>query len=396
MRVSERSTPVLATRPKRFGRYLLLERVAIGGMAEIFLAAEEQGFAGHRFVTVKRIRPDFDEPEYREFFITEARVSLQCSHPNVPQTFEVGEIDGTPFLSMEYIHGHTLLSYLKAISRHRGTGSTSIAVTVGSALAAALEHVHALRSPSGSLLDVIHRDVTPQNVLVSTVGAVKLIDFGIVRSAIQIHQTKAGVVKGKFSYMAPETLDDPGSVDHRADLFAVGIMLYEILTGRPLFRGRSEGETMERVRHLPVPPLAKVRPDIPAELDALVMRALARDPAERFQTATELLTAIDGVATRNAIPLSNVGLRSALTEACGEPPMPVFDGDRYSIADAGPRRRAAAGSDSEVSAARGTTPPPVRPAVSPTLAAADSELGYYLERAGIDTAFVAGDVRRDD
>jgi len=358
-------------------------------MAEIFLAADEQSFAGHRFVTVKRIRPDFDEPEYREFFITEARVSLQCSHPNVPQTFEVGEIEGVPFLSMEYIHGHTLLSYLKAISRNRAAGSASVAVTVGASIAAALEHVHALRSPSGSLLDVIHRDVTPQNVLISTAGAVKLIDFGIVRSAIQLHQTKAGVVKGKFSYMAPETLENPASVDHRADLFAVGIMLYEVLTGRPLFRGRSEGDTMERVRRLAVPRLSKLRPDVPAELEALVMRALERDPDARFQTATELLTAIDDVATRNAIPLSNVGLRSALEDACGAPAMPTFDGDIYTLADSTPpRRRVAAGSDSEISSARGTIPPPARPAVSAALAAADGELGYYLERAGIDAAFV--------
>lgn len=360
-------------------------------MAEIFLAADEQSYGGHRFVTIKRIRSDRTDLDYRDFFMTEARVALQCCHPNIPQVYEVGDVDGCLFLAMEYIHGHTLLSYLKAISKAGQMGSPSVAVTLGSAVAAALEHIHGLRSPSGAYLDVIHRDVSPQNVMVSSAGAVKLIDFGIVRSAIQIHQTQAGVVKGKFSYMAPETIVDPATVDHRADLFAVGVMLHEILTGRPLFRGRDAAATMKRVRRLPIPSISEMRGDVPPELEAVVEKALERDPDARFQTASELLEALEGTAQRSGIPLSMTQLRRDFRDACGNPEDPVFDGSIYSSApeEDGRVARMAAGSDSESSAvATADTQSAAQarkrqPRASSSRIATDSELSYFLAKAGI-------------
>ncbi|HKE15852.1 MAG TPA: serine/threonine-protein kinase, partial [Kofleriaceae bacterium] len=212
--------------PQRFGKYLLLRRVAVGGMAEIFLAVEKSPHGSHRFVTIKRIKADFDrDDEYVQFFLTEGRVSLKCAHPNLPQAFEMGAVDGNHYLSLEYIHGHTLLDIVRAGALSEKPLSIETALHVGVCVAAALEHAHGLRDIDGQSLCVVHRDVTPQNVMVSVSGTVKLIDFGIVRSAVQTHRTASGVVKGKFSYMAPESLASGREFDHRADLFALGIVL---------------------------------------------------------------------------------------------------------------------------------------------------------------------------
>ncbi|MBT8492429.1 MAG: serine/threonine protein kinase [Deltaproteobacteria bacterium] len=369
-------------RPRSFGRFQLLERVAVGGMAEIFLAAERQSYGGWRFVTIKRIRPDCNHPDYHDFFMTEARVSLQCSHPNIPQVYEVGESEGQLYLAMEYIRGHTLLSFLQSINKDRQATPVPVAVTIAFSVAAALEHVHELRSPEGHTLEVIHRDVTPQNVMVSAAGAVKLIDFGIVRSAIQIHETQAGVVKGKFGYMAPETIASPRDTDPRADLFALGVMMHEMLSGRPLFRGHNEADTMERVRRLPIPDLTHLRADIPPEITAVVERLLARDPDHRYQSATHLLGALEAATTLCHVPITTVGLRDAFHAACGEPTQPVFDGTVYSTAsEARVRQRMALGSDSDANAhpetvrARHATRRPDT---------GDEELSYFLSRAGLD------------
>ncbi len=344
--------------PRQFGRYLLLQRVAEGGMAEVFLAMEEHPQAGRRFVTIKRIRPDhLDDPDFIDFFVTEARVSLKFAHPNLPLVFELGVQDDYHYLAMEYIHGHTLLDLLRGAVRQRRGLTVSAVAAIGISVAAALEHAHGLVDVDGAPLRLIHRDVTPQNIMVSTAGTVKLIDFGIVRSAIQVHRTQTGVVKGKFAYMAPEQLAGL-AIDHRADLFAVGIVLWEALICRPLFRGKTDMETIDNLQGLMIPDPRELRADVPPALSAVILKALERDPRRRFPNATELLAALEQVAEHSHMVPSVTRLRREAADLCGSPAHPV-------LADLGGRP----GSDP------GTPEMELGPGQDPLLT-------YYLRQAG--------------
>jgi eukaryotic-like serine/threonine-protein kinase len=340
--------------PRPFGRYTLLDQVAAGGMAELFLAVERTPHAGGRFVMIKCIRDDLhDEPDFIEFFLTEARVSLKCAHPNLPQVYELGRADGHYYLAMEYIHGHDMLALLRAAAAAATPLSVRTALSIGLGVAGALEHAHGLREIDGASLQVVHRDVSPQNVLVSTAGTVKLIDFGVVRSSVAFHRTRTGVLKGKLSYMSPEQLDGAGRLDHRADLFALGILLHETLSARPLFRGRDDSDTAERIRAMPIPDPSRVRDDVPVGLADVILRCLERDPDRRFAGAGEVLEALDHVAAACGLAPTPVALRREAAALCGTPPLPRPGG-------------------------RLATPPEPRP----VQATRDPALLYFLRRAG--------------
>jgi len=342
--------------PRRFGRYLLLSLVAEGGMAEVFLAVEDHPHAGRRFVTIKRIRSEHaDDPDFVDFFLTEARVSLKFAHPNLPLVFELGGAEGHPYLAMEYIHGHTLLDLLRGAVRNRTGLSVGAVAAVGLAVAAALEHAHGLTDVDGSPLRLIHRDVTPQNIMIATAGTVKLIDFGIVRTSIQVHRTQTGIVKGKFAYMAPEQLEG-APIDHRADLFALGIVLWESLAARPLFRGHTDMETIDNLRAMPIPDPRVLRPDVPPALAAVVLKALERDPRRRYGSATDVLAALEQVAEHCHLVPAVTRLRREAAELCGTPATPKVP-----------------------AAARAGSPGPESQESGPT---GDRLLTYYLRRAG--------------
>lgn len=371
-----------ASGPQRFGKYLLLHQVALGGMAEIFLAVEKSEHGGHRFVTIKRIRQDFDrDDDFVQFFLTEGRVSLKCAHPNLPQAYELGEVDGCHYLALEYIHGHTLLDVVREASLGRRQLAVSSVVHIGVGLAAALEHAHGLRDVDGRPLKVVHRDVTPQNVMLSVSGAVKLIDFGIVRSSVQTHKTESGVVKGKFSYMAPETLDGSRRFDHRADLFALGVVLHEALTGRSLFRGHDDQDTVDRVRSMRVPDLTRLRSDLPAPLASVIMRALERDPDRRFQNATEMLHSLERAAELAHLHHSMTRLRDEVLDRCGVPLLPALPPEVRALLGHAVAR--AETSEEEIDA-------PESPSNEPTVPLADEEdrlsqdpqLAYFLRQSG--------------
>ena len=379
-------------RLQRFGKYLLVHQVAVGGMAEIFLAVEKSEHGGHRFVTIKRIRSDFDrDDEYVQFFLTEGRVSLKCAHPNLPQAYDMGVVDGCHYLALEFIHGHTLLDVVRAAALARRPLAVSSAVHIGVGIAAALEHAHGLRDVDGRPLRVVHRDVTPQNVMLSLSGAVKLIDFGIVRSSVQTHRTESGVVKGKFSYMAPEALDGVTRLDHRADLFSLGVVLHETLTGRSLFRGDTDHETLERVRSLEVPDLSRVRSDVPPPLAAVVRRALERDPARRYQSATDLLRALEDVAERCQIHHSMTRLRDEVLDRCGVPRLPPLPAEVRAMLTGAGDAGATAAAASAPAAEAAIEEPPTTLARSTTdegepapreRFSRDPRLAYYLRQAG--------------
>ena len=371
--------------PTRFGKYLLLKRVATGGMAELFLALEESAHGARRFVTIKCIRPDLaEDPDYVDFFITEGRVLLRCTHANLPQVYELGVENGVHYLSMEFIRGHTLLDVIRSACDHRVYLTPELGLRMGIKVAAALEHAHDLRDIDGKPMGVIHRDVSPQNIMMAASGEVKLIDFGIVRSTVQSHLTRTGIVKGKFSYMAPEQLSGPKQIDHRCDLFSLGVVLHETLAGRSLFRAKNSSETIERVRNAPIPRLDHIRPDIPQQLNAVVLRALERSREERYQTATELLEALEEVARECNIHHSVSRLRREVKEHCGEPPLPALDDSAAAALQSAVQRRAV-GTESPV-------PAPQSPE-SHGIAERDPDLAYFLQQAGC-SGHQSGDARR--
>jgi len=284
----------------QFGKYRLERLLARGGMAEVYLAVEQGALAGERRVVIKRILPRYvDDPDYVEFFVDEGKVCLALSHPNVVQAYELGCVDGMYFLALEYVRGESLIAALRRATLTNHNLSFPFVAYVGKCIAAALDHAHSAHDVRGKALNVIHRDVSPHNILLGFDGTVKLADFGIARADIQQHETATGVVKGKFAYLAPEQLPmlvGGGSFDHRIDLFALGIVLHEMITRRPLFRGKNDADTVARLVKGRVPSPLELRRECPPALARIVMRALERDRERRWPTAAAMAAELEAVA----------------------------------------------------------------------------------------------------
>ncbi|AKF04438.1 serine/threonine protein kinase [Sandaracinus amylolyticus] len=276
------------------GPYRVLARLAAGGMSEILLA-RRAGVAGlERLVAVKRMLPEtISEPQLRGALIDEARVLVGLRHPNVVAVQELGCEDEQLYLVMEYLRGDNLLALTRAAREHGIELDVALVVHIVAEICAGLHAAHELADDDGRSLDVVHRDVSPQNVFVTFEGEVKLIDFGIVRFADQIARTKSGVVKGKFAYMAPEQFSGE-PLDRRIDVFATGVVLHELLTGRRLFARSNDRDMLMAILSDPVPRPSEAAPSrgIPRALDEICMRALARDRNDRFATAGEMRAAL--------------------------------------------------------------------------------------------------------
>ncbi len=273
------------------GRYELLTPIAKGGMAQVW-AARLRGSRGFRKVfAIKTIRADIDTERLEEMLLEEATIAAQIHHPNVVTTVELGDEAGLLYLVMEWVDGESLSMVGKAAG---DTGiPMPIAVNLIGQVCKGLNAAHELRDDSGNLLGVVHRDISPQNILVGYDGTAKLVDFGIAKAThLNSSLTMEGEIKGKFAYMAPEQVNQQG-VDRRTDLFALGILLYTLTTGRHPFRGDTPAATIRNVLTRPVIPPTRIVRDYPAELEAIVMRTLARAPDQRFQTAHELLSALE-------------------------------------------------------------------------------------------------------
>jgi len=285
--------------PHRFGRYLLQERIGGGGMATVYRAtfAAEGGF--EKEVALKVIRGELSEdPQFIAMFLDEARLSGFLDHPNIVQTFDFGQVDGVYFLAMELVRGRTLAAILETLRKNRLRLGTAPSLFVAKEVARALDYAHRARGPDGASLGIVHRDVSPQNVLVSREGHVKLADFGIAKAALRSQVTQPGRVRGKCSYMAPEQARGR-EVDARADVFALGVVLWECLTGRRLFDGPSDASVLLAVIEKTIPPPSQYVPGLPAEVDRLVLRLLARDP-ERRPTSGEAYRELADLAFRLA------------------------------------------------------------------------------------------------
>ncbi|MCK6545173.1 protein kinase [Myxococcota bacterium] len=278
-------------------RHQLLCRIAEGGMAQIHVALATRSSGQSQVVAVKRLRPEHAKNQgYVEMFGDEIRLANRLRHPNVPRVFGSGKLDGLDFISMEYLAGEDLLAILSRTSKKKIAIPVDLALAVIAACASALDHAHELRDERGQRLGIVHRDVSPSNVVVTYDGETKLLDFGIAKSTDRQHETCVGIFKGKLWYSAPEQL--VGEVlDRRTDVFCLGIIFWELLAGRRLFTG-TELSVAEQIRTgLPVAP-STVRPELDAKLDRVVTKALARDPAQRFQSAAELGAAIEELVLR--------------------------------------------------------------------------------------------------
>jgi serine/threonine-protein kinase len=275
------------------GRYELLLPIAKGGMAQVW-AARLRGSRGfQKLVAIKTILPDvMDNTRMERMFMEEAQLASQIHHPNVVQTLELGEHEGMLYLVMEWVDGEPL-HRIMAQAAEQGGLPLAIAVNLIGQACEGLQAAHDARDENGALLGVVHRDVSPQNLLVSYSGTAKLVDFGIAKvTAKSSGLTQAGEVKGKFAYMAPEQVRGQ-VVDARTDLFSLGILLYAITTGKHPFRGAHLSETLQNIcSATPAPPPSSFLPDYPSELEAVVLKALAKQPEHRFASAPEMLAAL--------------------------------------------------------------------------------------------------------
>jgi hypothetical protein len=275
-------------KPIPFGKYYLLERINVGGMAEVFKAKAfgVEGF--ERLLAVKRILPNIaEDEEFITMFIDEAKIAVQLQHANIAQIFDLGKVDDSFFIALEYVHGRDLRSIFDRM-RARGEGlPIALACHILMQVCEGLDYAHNKRDGQGRELNLVHRDISPQNVLIGYEGEVKLIDFGIAKAAGKASTTQAGILKGKFGYMSPEQVRGL-PIDKRSDIFAVGIVLYELLTGERLFVGETDFSTLEKVRNVEIVPPSSYNKKIPQELERLILKALARDPEDRYQNAIDL------------------------------------------------------------------------------------------------------------
>lgn len=273
---------------ERFGQYILLDKVGSGGMAELF-KAKKIGIEGfERVLAIKRILPHLSsDEEFIDMFIAEAKLVARLSHKNITQVYDFGKIGQNYFIAMEYIRGKDLRGILKRCRERNIKFPVALAVFIAKEVASALGYAHRQKDSSGKNLNIIHRDVSPQNILIAYEGDAKVVDFGIAKAGAH-SKTSTGVLKGKLSYMSPEQAWGK-PIDHRSDIFALGIVLYELLTGERLFKGDSEINTLEKVREAKVEPLPSViNADMPPELEAKLLKALAREVTERYQNASEM------------------------------------------------------------------------------------------------------------
>lgn len=281
--------------PTEFGQYTLLERIAVGGMAEVWKARMKGVEGFQKTVAIKRILSHLtDSSDFVTMFIDEAKLAAQLNHNNIIHIYDLGKIGDDYFIAMEFVDGKDLRTILNTSRERQSAMPMGLALLVTSRLASALDHAHRQKDFDGRQLGLVHRDVSPQNVLISFEGDIKLCDFGIVKAVTKASKTQMGALKGKLQYMSPEQAWGR-PVDARSDIFSLGSLLFEVLTGRRLFSGESEMSVLDAVREGRIQAPRDLDPRLPLEVNALVLKALARDPDDRFQTAGDMQREIDAI-----------------------------------------------------------------------------------------------------
>jgi serine/threonine protein kinase len=298
----------------RFGRYRLVQRLGVGGTAEIWRAAVSGSRGVEHSVIIKRLRPELArDPVFIEMLAAEARISSRLDHPAIVKVFESGEAAGELYLAMEVVDGWELSEVHERARRRRRPLSVGLVCHIVAEVADALAYAHALGDEQGRPLHAVHRDINPGNIMLTRQGAVKLVDFGMARFGDRDPDdaTATGLRKGTPAYMSPEQADGL-DIDHRSDIFSLGIVLHEGLTGRRLFRGPTALDTLRRVRDADAPPPSTLVPGVGADLDAIVLRMLAADPGERYADCADIARSLRALARRHQADAA--ALRDALTE----------------------------------------------------------------------------------
>ena len=283
--------------PEPFGKYILLQRIGAGGMAEVFQAivGGPEGF--QRSLVIKRMLPQLSQDEaFVRMFIDEAKLSGLLSHPNLVQIIEFGKVEDSFFIAMDYVHGRTLAAIKSKLHATERLAPIAASVEIARQLCVGLDYAHAMQSPDGKPLGIVHRDISPPNIMLDFHGVVKILDFGIARVAegLRDSRTQVGMMKGKIAYMSPEQLQ-LGDIDRRSDVFAVGIILHEMLTGRRLFRSNTDYASSRMVLEMEIAEPSALNAAVPAELDRIVMRALQRDREARYATAGAMAADLERV-----------------------------------------------------------------------------------------------------
>ena len=306
--------PSEAKKPIRFGKYTLIDRIAVGGMAEIFLARQAglEGF--EKTIVIKRIRPHLSkQSNFVKMFLNEAKLAAQLNHPNIVQIYDLGKIGESYFIAMEYIFGRDMRRIIPKADALGIPFPMVYALKIASSVCEGLYYAHARTDMYGNALNIVHRDVTPENIFVSFDGTVKVLDFGIAKAANQIEQTRAGEIKGKLSYMSPEQcMGKP--LDNRSDIFSLGVVLYEWLTGFKLFTGDSEVAILKSITEGKIYAPSYFKADIPEGVEAILMKALEKDREKRYQTAWEMQYDLDQFLSQYEFTPSNIHLSNFLKQ----------------------------------------------------------------------------------
>lgn len=291
-----------------FGRYQFLKKIASGGMGQVFLARTAGSGGFEKLLVIKRILPQLvEDDEFIEMFFDEARIAARLNHPNLVQIFDLGEAEGSHYLAMEYVAGEDLRRVDKKARGGKQPIPPALVLRIIADAAAGLDYAHKARDSQGKPLNLIHRDVSPQNILVGFDGAVKLIDFGVAKAAGRMQHTASGILKGKYPYMSPEQADGR-EMDGRSDLFALGIVCWELLTEQRLFKGDSDMHTLRLVKDCLVPPPSQINKALPPGVDQIVLKALAKEPKDRFKDAGEFRLALENLLISNSLPASSAHL----------------------------------------------------------------------------------------
>ncbi|MBI4508822.1 MAG: serine/threonine protein kinase [Deltaproteobacteria bacterium] len=303
----------------QLGPYRLVQPIATGGMAEVYLATT-RGIGGfEKHVAVKMIHPNFSSDEhFIQMLVDEAKLAVKLQHANIAQVFDLGRVADTYYITMEYVDGCDLYRVLRSASEKEEPFPLDVAVFIAKEACAGLDYAHGKRDDQGTPLGIVHRDISPQNVLISHAGEVKIVDFGIAKATLRARTTAAGVIKGKYYYMSPEQAWG-WPLDHRTDIFSAGILLYEMLTGQMLYLEDDFQLLLEKVRRANIQPPSSRRRDVPRELDLIVMKALAKHPEHRYQAAADFTVALERFLNARAPDFSVARVTRFLSMVMGAP-----------------------------------------------------------------------------
>ena len=306
------TSQAMAVEPVPFGKYLLLNRIAVGGMAEIFLARQAEG--SDKKLVIKRIRPHLSrQTAFVKMFLNEAKLAAQLNHRNVVQIYDLGKIGESYFIAMEHIHGRDMRRIIPKADSIGIPFPMVYALKIASSICEGLYYAHQKHDLYGNPLNIVHRDVTPENIMVSFDGTVKVLDFGIAKAQNQLEQSRAGEIKGKLSYMSPEQCQGQ-QLDQRSDLFSLGAVLYEWITGYQLFTGESEVAILKSITEGKIYSPSYFKADIPDAVEAILMRALEKDRAKRYQTAWDLQSDLDRLLAEYDFTPTNLHLANFLRQ----------------------------------------------------------------------------------